>query len=78
MRDALGNTTANTDAYDPQHIRAAAAGIRRAAANATVPFFVLLPPRTVEVAESAFRYPSQLGDELHTTAVKVALQNVSA
>ena len=65
MRDALGRTNENTDAYDPQHIRDAAKGIRYAAANATVPFFVLLPPRTVDVAESAFRYPSVQGDELH-------------
>ena len=65
MRRALGGVTERTDAYDPQHVKGAASGIRRAAENASVPFFILLPPRTVDVAADAFRYPSAQGESLN-------------
>ena len=57
-------TSVELDAFDPAHIRNGAAGINRVSASLSVPFTALLTGRTLDVAESAFAYPSETSDAL--------------
>lgn len=56
--------TVSLDAFDPTLIDAATAGINRTAANLDVPLTVFLTGRTVDVAASAFSYPTEQSDAL--------------
>ncbi len=49
----------DTDRVDESHLLAAAEGVNRAAANARVPTVFLFTGRSVDVAASAFHYPSE-------------------
>lgn len=40
-------------------------GLNAFAQNATVPVTTILPPRTIDVAASAFSYPTEISDALH-------------
>ncbi len=64
IRRADGTVDADMDHFDPTHIDGAARGISRMLNAAKVPTVVLLPPRTIDVASSAFRYPSDEGTAL--------------
>lgn len=65
IKTADGKTYAvDLDAFDPALIDAATAGINRAAATLDVPFTVLLTGRTIDVAASAFDYPTEQSDAL--------------
>ena len=57
-------TATDLDAFDPDHIRAAVEGINRVTDTAEVPFTVLLTGRAVDVAASAFDYPTDQSDAL--------------
>ena len=57
-------TSVELDAFDPAHIRNGATGINRVSASLSVPFTALLTGRTLDVAESAFAYPSEMSDAL--------------
>lgn len=59
-----GGTGTDLDAFDPDHIRAAVEGINRVSETLDVPFSVLLTGRAVDVAASAFAYPTDLSDAL--------------
>ncbi len=63
MRKNGGSIDA-TDLFDPAHIDGATEGINRAATRLQVPFSVLLTGRTIDVAASAFSYPTQESDAL--------------
>ena len=52
------------DTFDPAVIDAATAGINRAAYALDVPFTVFLTGRTIDVAASAFFYPTEQSDAL--------------
>lgn len=59
-----GGTATDLDAFDPDHIRAAVEGLNRVSETLDVPFSVLLTGRAVDVAASAFAYPTDLSDAL--------------
>ena len=59
-----GNTAEDSDLIDVEHLKNAAAGINRAAANAEVPFAVFLTGRTLDVAASAFSYPTKESEQM--------------
>ena len=59
-----GNAAEDSDLIDAQHLKSAAAGINRAAANAEVPFAVFLTGRTLDVAASAFSYPTKESEQM--------------
>ena len=54
------------DRVDESHLRACCTGLRRAIENAEFPTVVLLPPRNLDVAQSAFDYPDLTGTEIST------------
>ena len=54
----------NADRIDEGHLRAAAEGVNRAAANARVPTVFLFTGRSADVASSAFDYPTVSSSEL--------------
>ena len=54
-----------TDRIDETHLHAACAGLRRAAENTDCQTIFLLPARNLDVARSAFDYPTTSGDRLH-------------
>ncbi|MBQ9784662.1 MAG: hypothetical protein IJW29_04090 [Clostridia bacterium] len=64
IRRADGSVCADMDHVDPSHVDAAARGIARMLESAQVPACVLLPPRTLDVAADAFRYPNTTGEVL--------------
>ncbi len=64
MRCADGSTLTDADAFDPETVRAACAGINRAADALQCPFHVLLTGRNIDVAASAFDYPTEISDAL--------------
>lgn len=61
---ADGGTATDVDDFDLDHIRAAVNGINRVSASLDVPFTALLTGRAVDVAASAFDYPSERSDAL--------------
>ncbi len=52
------------DTFDPETVKAAVDGINRVSSTLPVPFTALLTGRTVEVAGSAFDYPTDASDAL--------------
>lgn len=64
MRCADGSTLTDADAFDPETVRAACTGINRAADALQCPFHVLLTGRNIDVAASAFDYPTEISDAL--------------
>ncbi len=64
VRRADGTICADMDHFDPAHADGAAEGIARMLNNAKIPTLVLLPPRTLDVAKDAFRYPTEGGTAL--------------
>ena len=72
MMRADGSITEEMDSFDEAHVRAAAAGIRRGADNLDLPFTVFLTGRTLDVATSAFDYPTDYSDSL-TALLREAL-----
>jgi hypothetical protein len=65
IKTADGKTyEVDLDTFDPALIDSATAGINRAADRLGIPFTVLLTGRTVDVAASAFDYPTEQSDAL--------------
>lgn len=64
VRCADGRMMEDMDRFDPLHVASGAEGILRASEHMDVPMTVLLPPRTLDVAASAFSYPRQYADAL--------------
>lgn len=62
-----GKSAEKSDVLDTEHLQNAAAGINRAAENAEVPLVVLLTGRTLDVAASAFLYPTAESDKMLTS-----------
>ncbi len=61
---------ADTDYFDRAHIAASAQALgtlNQTLAKQDIPLYVMLPPRTIDVAISAFDYPPALSDALHDT-----------
>ena len=67
MARADGEAATDSDVVDLVHLQNAARGINRAAQNADVPFLALLTGRTVDVASSAFFYPSDSSNAMLET-----------
>ena len=61
---ADGVSAEDSDVIDAEHIKNATEGINRAAENVSIPFAVFLTGRTVDVAVSAFLYPSEDSDKM--------------
>ena len=59
-----GNAAEDSDLIDAQHLKSAAEGINRAAVSAEVPFAVFLTGRTLDVAASAFSYPTVESEQM--------------
>jgi hypothetical protein len=64
---ADGESATDSDAIDATHLQNAAAGIRRAAENVDVPLVVFLTGRTLDVASSAFAYPTRESEQMLAT-----------
>lgn len=62
-----GATEQDSDVIDTLHLQNAANGINRAAQNLDVPMVVFLTGRTVDVASSAFLYPSAMSEAMLET-----------
>ena len=67
MARADGEAATDSDVVDLVHLQNAARGINCAAQNADVPFLALLTGRTVDVASSAFFYPSDSSNAMLET-----------
>lgn len=63
-KSANGLSAVDIDAFDPEHIKASVDGINRLENNLEIPLSVLLTGRTIDVAASAFSYPSNFSDHL--------------
>ncbi len=61
---ANGEVTQESDVIDPTHLQKAAHGINRATENADVPLVVFLTGRTLDVAASAFSYPTEGSNQM--------------
>ena len=61
---ADGDAAEDSDIIDQEHLKNAAKGINRTAENADVPFVVFFTGRTVDVAASAFLYPTNASDAM--------------
>ena len=64
VKRADGSTVADSDAFDADNIRAAGEGLTRVSEQIGVPLTVLLTGRTIDVAASAFDYPTDGSDAL--------------
>ena len=64
---ADGKAAEDSDLIDREHLKNAAAGINRVAKNSDIPFAVFLTGRTVDVAASAFLYPTDASDAMLKT-----------
>ena len=73
---ANGDNATDSDVLDFNHIQNAADGINRAAENVEIPFAVFLTGRTVDVAASAFLYPSEDSDQMLQILRKNVNENV--
>ena len=74
---ADGDAAEDSDVIDQEHLKNAAKGIHRAAENAGVPFAVFLTGRTVDVAASAFLYPTNASDAMLQTLRENVGENVN-
>ena len=63
----------NTDLYFKDNIVAGIDALNRFAESTDIPVVTLLPPRTVDVAVSAFNYPAEISDSLRS----LILSNIS-
>jgi len=63
----LPGAEVDLDGFDPAHVRASAEGLKRTNAHLSVPFSALLTGRTLDIAASAFAYPSEISDALQQT-----------
>ena len=78
-RLADGSTSSvAVDAFDPAHVQGAAEGLNRVSDSLEIPFTVFLTGRTVDVAASAFHYPSIYGDALRKTLYDALSADVDA
>ena len=64
IRCADGSMIEDMDRFDSLHVAGAAEGIVRASERMELPMTILLPPRTLDVAASAFAYPREYADAL--------------
>lgn len=64
VRTVSGALLSDSDVFDEGNIRKAAEGLSRVGKALDVPFVALLPPRTLDVAASAFAYPTDYSDRL--------------
>ena len=64
IKRQAGDTVSDMDMFDPETIHAAGEGLARVEASLSVPFDAFLVGRTVDVASSAFSYPSHISDAL--------------
>jgi len=65
IKTADGHThSVKLDTFDPVLIDSATDGINRAAKSLEIPFTVLLTGRTIDIAASAFDYPTEQSDAL--------------
>lgn len=53
------------DYFYPETVAQSIEGLNAYAKSATVPVTTLLPPRTIDVAASAFSYPTEISEALH-------------
>ncbi len=74
---ADGEAAEDSDIIDLTHLQDAAAGINRAAENADIPLVIFLTGRTVDVAESAFLYPTDASDKMLATMRQNVGENVA-
>ncbi len=56
---------ADMDYYAAENVVVSLEGLNAYAKTATVPLTTILPPRTIDVAASAFSYPTEISDSLH-------------
>lgn len=61
----------NTDRFYSDSIEAQLTAVSRFAQNRDIPVFTILPPRTVDIADSAFSYDRPQGDALFTQAKEI-------
>ena len=54
----------DTDYFFSENILKAADAVKKFEQNSEIPFTVMIPPRTVDVAKSAFLYPDELSERL--------------
>ncbi len=57
--------TPDTDYYYPENVDAAISAVNAWAESESRPVATILPPRTIDVAASAFSYPSEISDALN-------------
>ena len=68
VKRADGTTvTVEIDSFDPTKLQAAAEGLDRVSATLDLPFTAFLTGRTIDVAASAFDYPTEASDALPET-----------
>lgn len=64
VKTADGTSVSEMDAFDAAHVLAATQGLNRVSESLNVPFSTLLTGRTIDVAASAFSYPTENSDAL--------------
>ena len=64
IKVADGSVVEDMDSFDAAHIKASIEGINRLAKSLEIPFFVMLTGRSIDVASSAFSYPSAYSNQL--------------
>ena len=64
--ESLLHQTADMDYYYRENVALSLEALNAYAASETRPLITLLPPRSVDVAASAFSYPTEISDELHS------------
>ena len=72
-----GDATQKSDVIDRTHLQNAAKGIHRATENAAVPLVVFLTGRTIDVAASAFSYPSDESNQMLSVLRENVGENVN-
>ena len=72
-----GDVTQKSDVIDRTHLQNAAQGIHRATENADIPLVVFLTGRTIDVAASAFSYPSDESNQMLTVLRENIGENVN-
>lgn len=78
VRLADGTVLPASDGFDPAHVKAATDAIDRVAERMEIPFAVLLTGRTLDVAASAFSYPTEWSGKLTRTVRNGLSQKVAA
>ncbi len=57
---------ADMDYYAAENVVTSLEGLNNYAKTAEIPLATILPPRTIDIAASAFSYPDEISDSLHT------------